>query len=72
MGFIKIFIYIGIRQILAIFKYSYWNGINNRLALPTWQAGPRYFYWTLLWVSLFVPGIHVHSLNLTTYMNIYI
>ena len=32
MGFIKIFIYIGIRQILAIFKYSYWNGINNRLA----------------------------------------
>ena len=32
MGFIKIIIYIGIRQILAIFKYSYWNGINNRLA----------------------------------------
>ena len=23
-----------------------------------WQAGPRYFDWTLLWLSIFVPAIH--------------
>ena len=68
LGFIKIFIYIGIRQILAIFKYLNWNWTNIRLA--SWAK----IFWlgiavaVLLNICLWYSSISRQSLNLTTYM----